>query len=343
MTTQSIQSLKIIKDGDYLTEQQMRSCMNDIMEGLWSDDDIATFLLGLAERGESVEEITGAAKVMRKKALAIKAPDGALDCCGTGGDCAGTYNISTAVALVCAACGIPMAKHGNRSASSKSGAADVLEALGVELSIPQNKIEEALDLFNYAFLMAPRHHSAMKYVMPVRKKLGVRTIFNILGPLANPAGTKYQLLGVFDKALVLPMAQVLDKLGTRSAWVVHGSDGLDEITTTGETYVAKLKGGKITEEILTPEDFGLKRAGLQDITGGSPQENAKALRGVLEGEQNAYRDIVLANSAAAIVVAGKEETLEDALWCAALALDNGTALKVLEDYAAFTKDNAESS
>jgi len=341
MTTPSTQNLNIIQGGDYLTEDQMRACMNDIMEGLWSNDDITAFLLGLAERGESVEEITGAAKVMREKALAIKAPEGALDCCGTGGDAKGTYNISTAVALVCAACDIPMAKHGNRSASSKSGAADVLEALGVELSIPKNKIEEALDLYNYAFLMAPRHHSAMKHVMPVRKKLGVRTIFNILGPLANPAGTKYQLLGVFDKEFVLPMAQVLDKLGTHSAWVVHGSDGLDEITTTGETYVAKLKDGKIKEDILTPEDFGLKRAALQDITGGTPEENAKALRGVLEGKPSAYRDIVLANAAAAIVVAGKEKTLEDAVWCAAHALDNGKALEVLEAYITFTKDNAE--
>jgi anthranilate phosphoribosyltransferase len=343
MLTLSIRNLKIIQEGGYLSEEQMRACMNDIMEGLWNDDDIATFLLGLAERGESVEEITGAAKVMREKALAIKAPDGALDCCGTGGDCAGTYNISTAVALVCAACGIPMAKHGNRSASSKSGAADVLEALGVELCVPQDKIEEALERFNYAFLMAPRHHSAMKHVMPVRKKLGVRTIFNILGPLANPAGTKYQLLGVFDNALILPMAQVLDKLGTYSAWVVHGSDGLDEITTTGETYVAKLKDGHISEEILTPEDFGLKRAELKDITGGSPEHNAKALRAVLSGDQNAYRGIVLANSAAAIVVAGREETLEDALWRAAHALDSGNALKVLENYAAFTKEYVEAT
>ena len=341
MTAQSTENLDIIKEGRFLTEDQMRVCMCEIMEGLWSDDDIAAFLLGLAERGETVEEITGAAKVMREKALAIIAPDGALDCCGTGGDCAGTYNISTAVALVCAACGIPVAKHGNRSASSKSGAADVLEALGVELAISKDNVEEALERFNYAFLMAPHHHSAMKHVMPVRKKLGVRTIFNILGPLANPAGTKYQLLGVFDKALVLPMAQVLDKLGTHSAWVVHGSDGLDEITTTGETYVAKLKDGKIIEDKLTPEDFGLCRSDPEEIKGGSPEENAQALRNVLKGQQNPYRDIVLANAAAAIMVAGKEETLEDAVWCAAQALDSGKALEILESYIAFTKENVE--
>ena len=341
MKTKSTQNLKIIQSGDYLTEEQMRACVSDIMEGRWSDDNIAAFLLGLAERGESVDEITGAARVMREKVLAIKAPVGAIDCCGTGGDGSSTYNISTAVALVCAACDIPMAKHGSRSASSKTGAADVLEALGVELSVSKEKTEEALERFNYAFMMAPNHHKAMKHVMPVRQKLGVRTIFNILGPLVNPAGTKYQLLGVFDKALALTMAQALNKLGTSRAWVVHGSDGLDEITTTGETYVAKIKDGQITEEILTPEDFGLKRASPQDLIGGSPQENANALRGVLKGEQGPYRDIVIANAAAAIIIAGKEETLEDAVWCAAHALDNGKALEVLENYIAFTKENAE--
>jgi len=341
MKTKSTQNLKIIQSGDYLTEEQMRACVSDIMEGRWSDDNIAAFLLGLAERGESVDEITGAARVMREKVLAIKAPVGAIDCCGTGGDGSSTYNISTAVALVCAACDIPMAKHGSRSASSKTGAADVLEALGVELSVSKEKTEEALERFNYAFMMAPNHHKAMKHVMPVRQKLGVRTIFNILGPLVNPAGTKYQLLGVFDKALALTMAQALNKLGTSRAWVVHGSDGLDEITTTGETYVAKIKDGQITEGILTPEDFGLKRASPQDLIGGSPQENANALRGVLKGEQGPYRDIVIANAAAAIIIAGKEETLEDAVWCAAHALDNGKALEVLENYIAFTKENAE--
>ncbi len=344
MTVESEQSeeiLKIIQSGNTLSEEQMQICMSEIMNGLWAEGDISALLLGLAGRGETVEEITGAAKVMRVKALSIKAPQGALDCCGTGGDCAGTYNISTAVALICAACGVPMAKHGNRSASSKSGAADVLEALGVELSVPKDKLEEALERFNYAFLMAPRHHSAMKHVMPVRKKLGVRTIFNILGPLANPAQTKFQLLGVFDKALVLPIAQVLDKLGAQSAWVVHGSDGLDEITTTGETYVAKLKDGKITEEILRPDDFGVKTSKPEDLIGGTPEHNAKAIREILSGVQNSYRDIVLANAAAALIVAGKEKTIEDGVWCAAHALDSGKALNILESYIAFTKENAE--
>lgn len=330
-------ALKLIKCGEFLSEEMMVFCMNDIMEGRWSEEDLLAFLSGLAKRGESVDEITGAAKVMREKALFINAPKGAVDCCGTGGDAKGTYNISTAVAFICAACGIPMAKHGNRSASSKSGAADVLEALGVELSLSRGDIEEALKRFNYAFLMAPNHHSAMKHVALVRKKLGTRTIFNILGPLANPADTKFQLLGVFDKTLLVPMAKVLDKLGTKSAWVVHGSDGLDEITTTGKTYVAKLKDGIITEDVLNPDDFGVKRASHEELIGGSPEDNAKALRFVLSGAQNAYRDIALANAAAVLVLTGEEKTLEDAMWRAAYAVDSGKALGVLEDYAVFTR------
>lgn len=328
-----------IQNGQSLSEADMTLCMQGIMEGKWSDDNISDFLLGLAKRGETVEEITGAAKVMREKALPINAPEGAVDCCGTGGDNSDTYNISTAVAILSAACGVPVAKHGSRSASSKSGAADVLEALGVDLSSSQASLEEALGLYNFAFLMAPNHHSAMKYVMPVRKSLGVRTIFNILGPLANPAKTKFQLLGVFDKALVLPIAQVLQKLGTQSAWVVHGSDGLDEITTTGETYVAKLNDGEITQEVLTPENFGLACANANDLKGGDPQENASALLSIFEGKKNAYRDIVLANTAAVLVISGKEKILSDAVKAAAVAIDNGNALKLLNDYSAFTKNN----
>ncbi|MFP4097829.1 MAG: anthranilate phosphoribosyltransferase [Alphaproteobacteria bacterium] len=342
MTNESMKYIEIVLGGETLSQDQMRHCMEEIMEGVWKDEALESFLRALAKRGETVEEITGAARVMRAKALPIKAPEGAIDCCGTGGDCSGTYNISTTVALVCAACGVPVAKHGNRSASSKSGAADVLEALGVDLSVSQEKLEEALKKFHYAFLMAPHHHSAMNHVMPVRKKMKTRTIFNILGPLANPANTQYQLLGVFDKALVLPIAQVLKNLGTRSAWVVHGSDGLDEITTTGKTYVARLKNSEITQSILTPSDFGIRRAAPEELKGGSPQENAAALRDVLDGAQNAYRDIVLANAASALVVAEKEETLEDALWHASHAIDSGKAMDLLESYIAFTKQNSQS-
>lgn len=337
----STESLRKIEDGGFLSEEEMIACMSEIMDGQWNDTEIASFLTGLSARGETVEEITGAAKVMREKALPINAPDGAVDCCGTGGDKSGTYNISTAVAIVAAACGVPVAKHGNRSASSKSGAADVLEALGINLDVPQDKLEEALAKFNFAFLMAPNHHKAMKYVMPVRKALGVRTIFNILGPLANPAKTKFQLLGVYDRALVVPMANVLKNLGTTSAWVVHGSDGLDEITTTGETYIAKLHNGQITEETLSPKDFGLEASNPDDLLGGIPEENAKALREILGGAHNAYRDIVVANTAAVLVISGQQSTLKGAADYAAQAIDSGDALNLLNDYAAYTQTYAD--
>ncbi len=328
--------LSKIQNGEHLSEEEMTTCMAQIMEGLWSNEQIAAFLMGLSMRGETVDEIVGAARVMRDKAMPINAPEGAVDCCGTGGDKSGTYNISTAVAIVVAACGVPVAKHGNRSASSKSGAADVLEELGINLNTPQKRLEEALKLFNFAFLMAPNHHSAMKHVMPVRKSLGIRTIFNILGPLANPAKTKFQLLGVYDKKIVLPMAQALEKLGTKNAWVVHGSDGLDEITVTGETYIAKLNDGTISEETITPEKFGLPIASQDELKGGTPQENAHALRDILGGAKNAYRDIVIANSSAVLVIFGKEKTIKDAVTTVSNVLDNGKALKLLEDYATYT-------
>ncbi len=327
-----------IQQGQYLSEQEMQQCISSIMEGNWQNEQISAFLMGLSMRSESVDEITGAARVMREKALPINAPEGAVDCCGTGGDGLGTYNISTAVAIVAAACGVPIAKHGNRSASAKSGAADVLEALGINLDVPQGKLEEALKLYNFAFLMATRHHAAMKYVVPVRKSLGVRTIFNLLGPLANPAKTKFQLLGVFDKDLVLTMAKSLQKLGAKSAWVVHGSDGLDEITTTGETYVAKIENGKITETILTPADFGLSASNPDDLLGGLPEENAKALLDILSGTKNAYRDIVTVNTAAVLMISGKESNLIQATQTAASIIDNGKALELLNQYKNFTQE-----
>ncbi len=331
-----IKTLSKIQNGEHLSEKEMISCMTQIMEGLWRNEQIAAFLMGLSVRGETVDEIVGAAKVMRDKAIHINAPEGAVDCCGTGGDKSGTYNVSTAVAIVLAACGIPVAKHGNRSASSKSGAADVLEELGVNLNTPQKKLEEALRLFNFAFLMAPNHHGAMKYVTPVRKLLGIRTIFNILGPLANPAKTKFQLLGVYDKKLILPMAQALEKLGTKNAWVVHGSDGLDEITVTGKTFIAKLNDGAITQETITPEEFGLPVSYKEELNGGTPQENAHALREVLCGKKNAYRNIVIANASAVLVISGKEKTIKNAVNTVSNVLDNGKALKLLEDYVTYT-------
>ncbi len=332
------QTLAKIQSGQSLSEKEMIDAISDIMEGRWSDEQIITFLTGLSKRGETIEEITGAAKVIREKALPIKAPKGAVDCCGTGGDKSGTYNISTAVAIVAAACGIPVAKHGNKSASSKSGAADVLEALKVNLDASQAKLEKALELYNFAFLMAPRHHAAMKYVMPARKAIAYRTIFNILGPLANPAKTKFQLLGVFDKKLVLPIAKTLQNLGTKSAWVVHGSDGLDEITTTGKTYVAKLENGEITETTLIPQDFGLSISNPQELIGGDPDINASALLEIMNGVKNAYRDIVIANAAAVLIIAGKETDLKTAASKAAQVLDNGSALNLLNQYKKFIQE-----
>ena len=329
-----------IQNGETLSEDQMIEAMNTIMGGNVSEAEMAAFLSGLAQRGETVEELTGAAKVMREKASGLKAPFGAVDCCGTGGDKSGTYNISTAVAIVSAACGVTVAKHGNRASTSKSGTADVLEALGVNLDVSIEKQEEALNTLHFAFLMAPKHHTAMKHVVSVRKKLGTRTIFNLLGPLANPAGTRYQLIGVFDKQWVRPMAETLKALGTKSAWVVHGEDGLDEITTTAKTYVATLDDeGNINEMTISPEDFGLEYDNPEDLIGGEAQENAAALRGLLEGEKCAYRNIVLANTAAVLMIRGEVETLQEGVKRAAEEIDSGQALQLLKDYIALSRED----
>ncbi len=331
------QILNNLRQGTVLTAEKMQSVMQEIMQGNANDTQIETFLTTLEKRGESVSEITGAATVMRDMAATIYAPDDALDCCGTGGDASGTFNISTAVAILSAACGVPVAKHGNRAASSKSGAADVLEALGVNLNLSHAQLENALQQFNFCFLMAPHHHKAMKHVMPVRKKIGTRTIFNLLGPLANPAGTKFQLIGVFAPEWVRPIADVLNNLGTTRAWVVHGRDGLDEITTTAETDIAILDNGKIIEKTISPSDFGLARANPNDLKGGNTEENANALRGVLNGHKNAYRDIVLANTSAVLNIHGKVNDLTKGVGLAAATIDNGKALDTLENYIKHTQ------
>lgn len=335
MTSLHNQIIKI-QEGSVLEQETMESIMTNIMHGDVSDDAVEALLIALAERGEAVSEITGAAKVLRDMASIIKAPDGALDCCGTGGDGSGTYNISTAVALVSAACGVPIAKHGNRAASSKSGAADVLEALGVNLDLNVAQLESALHEIGFCFLMAPHHHQAMKHVSHVRKKIGQetgeRTIFNLLGPLANPAGTKLQLIGVYDQKWVRPIAEVLKNLGTTRAWIVHGHDGLDEITTTTSTDIAILERGEISESTITPEDFGLNVANMEDLTGGDARENATALLNVLNGKPSAYRDIVLANTSAVLNISGQADDLKTGVQIAANAIDSGNALCVLEDY-----------
>lgn len=333
-------ALNKISQGSVLTQKEMETAMQNIMQGAANDTQIAELLTNLSERGEAVSEITGAARVMRDMATTIKAPINALDCCGTGGDGVGTYNISTAVALVSAACGVPVAKHGNRAASSKSGAADVLEALGVNLEASHAQLETALQKFNFCFLMAPHHHKAMKHVMPVRKALGFRTIFNLLGPLANPAGTKFQLIGVFDKKWLKPMAEVLHNLGTTRAWIVYGHDGLDEITTTDKTDIAVLDNGVITKKAITPEDFGLPRASINDLKGGDAQENTDAMLALLNGEPSAYRDIVLANTSAVLNINGKANDLKGGVTMAAQAIDSGKALEVLNNYITYTKSDS---
>jgi anthranilate phosphoribosyltransferase len=334
-------SISSLLDGQSLTEAQMTECMNAIMDVIIPEDDIAQFLVALSDKGESVDEITGAARVMRDKARRIKSPIDALDCCGTGGDASGTYNISTAVAIVTASCGVPVAKHGNRAASSKSGAADVLEALGVNLDATDDLLVRALNDLHFAFLMAPHHHASMRHVSAVRKKLGRRTIFNILGPLVNPAGAQYQLLGVFDQKWIVPMAETLKRLGTKRAWVVHGHSGLDEISLTGSTQCAEVSDKKeIREFTLTPDDFDLPSCTIEDLRGGDAQENAIALRAILEGKKGAYREMVLANTAAALVIYGAAPDLIAGVKMAANAIDQGLAYKTLNDYIVLTQNSS---
>ena len=320
-----------------LSEEEMMAAMTIIMDGKADEGEITAFLIELAERGESVSEITGAARVMREKAITLNAPENAIDCCGTGGDASGTYNISTAVAIVAASCGVPIAKHGGGASTSKSGSVDVLVELGVNIDVDIKKLEEAFSRFNFAFLAAPRHHSAMKNVREVRKKIGRRTVFNLLGPLANPSGTKFQLLGVYDAKWMRPMAEVLNRLGTVRAWVVHGSDRLDEITVTGETSVVILDEGKITEAVLSPADFGLAVRKAEELKGGDAKVNAAAMREILQGAKNAYRDIVLANAAAVLVIHGRAKDLKQGVNMAAEAIDSGKAMQTLNGYAEFTQ------
>ncbi|MBW7849028.1 MAG: anthranilate phosphoribosyltransferase [Rhodospirillales bacterium] len=338
MTTASVMKSLIarVAAGERLSEADAEAAFEIIMSGDATPAQIGGFLVGLRVRGETVEEITGAARIMRAKAAHIEAPPGAIDTCGTGGDAAGTFNISTAAALVVAACGVPVAKHGNRALSSKSGSADVLAALGVKVDCEMELVREALWENNIGFLMAPRHHSAMRHVAGPRVELATRTIFNLLGPLANPAGTTRQLVGVFSGDWLRPMAEVLGRLGSERAWVVHGSDGLDELTITGPSQVAEWHQGQVRTFTVTPEDFGLARADPAALKGGEAAANATALRRVLEGATGAYRDIVLLNAAGALVVAGKAESLPEGMVLAARAIDGGAARDTLDRLVAIT-------
>src|SRR5712672_3585885 len=289
--------------GRHLSEGEAALAFDRMMSGDATPAQMGGFLMALRVRGETVEEITGAARSMRAKALRIDAPPGAIDTVGTGGDGAGTFNISTAASLVVAGCGVPVAKHGNRAFSSKSGAADVLAALGVNIDCDMAIVRRCLWEIGICFLMAPRHHSATRHVGPTRVELGTRTIFNLLGPLSNPAGTRRQLVGVFAPEWVVPMAEVLGRLGAEHAWVVHGS-GIDELTTAGTTTVAEFKDGKVVEFEVEPEDAGIRRATIEQLKGGEPAHNAALMRDLLGGAHGPLRDIVLLNSGAALIVAG---------------------------------------
>ena len=322
------QHIAKIANRDPLTVGEAREAFDIIMSGDASPSQIGGFLMGLRVRGETVAEISGAVSTMRAKMLAVHAPDDAIDIVGTGGDASGSYNVSTLAALVVAATGLPVAKHGNRALSSKSGAADTLAALGVNIEAGPETIAACIREAGVGFMFAPAHHSAMRHVGPTRVELGTRTIFNLLGPLSNPAGVDRQLIGVFAPEWVEPLAEVLKELGSTSAWVVHG-DGLDEMTTTGATKVAQLRDGRITTFEVSPEDAGLERVEFARLRGGDARRNAEALQAVIGGEKNAYRDIALLNAAGALVMAGAASDLSDGVAKAAEAIDNGSTSKVL--------------
>ncbi|KRB20047.1 MULTISPECIES: anthranilate phosphoribosyltransferase [Mesorhizobium] len=318
-----------VAGGNALSFEEAREAFDIIMSGDATPGQIGGFLMALRVRGETVSEISGAVATMRAKMLRVEAPAGAIDIVGTGGDNSHSVNISTASAFVIAGSGVPVAKHGNRGLSSLTGAADVLIALGLKIDISPETIGGCIRETGLGFMFAPAHHPAMKHVGPTRVELGTRTIFNLLGPLSNPAGVVRQMVGVFLPEWILPIAETLKALGTEHAWVVHG-DGYDEITTTGETQVAELIGGEIRSFTLTPEEFGLKRHTKDELRGGDAAYNAKALRDMLGGAAGAYRDTVLMNAGAGLVIAGKATTLGDGIALAAQAIDSGRALQVLD-------------
>ena len=315
---------------------EMEKAMEIIMEGGATDSQLAGFLVGLSMKGETIEEITAAARVMRNKAISIKSDRVLIDSCGTGGDCKGTFNISTTVALLMAAAGLSVAKHGNRSVSSKSGSADLLEALGININLSPQQVEYCLNEIGFAFLFAPYFHKAMKYAARPRRELGLRTIFNILGPLTNPAGTRYQILGVYQPDLVYPIAAVLKNLGIDSAMVVHGAGGIDEFSLAGENKVAYLRNGQIEEFYISPEEVGLQRADLKELIGGTAEKNREITLAILKGERGAKRDVVLFNAAAAFLVSGLVDSWAQGIELAAEMIDSGRTLKKLEEMIEFT-------
>ncbi|HIN92320.1 MAG TPA: anthranilate phosphoribosyltransferase [Alphaproteobacteria bacterium] len=326
--------------GASLSKTEAKTAFEIVMSGEATPSQIGALLMGMRVRGETVDEIAGAAIAMRDKAITIDAPPNAIDTAGTGGDGIGTLNISTCAALVAAGCGVPVAKHGNRAISSKSGSADVLKTLGVNIEASMELIRESLWSIGIGFFMAPRHHGAMRHVAPTRIELGTRTIFNLLGPLSNPAGTTRQLVGVFDSHWCVPLAEVLGSLGSSHVWVVHGTDGMDELTTTGPSLVAAFKDGSVTTFEVTPEDANVPRSRIEDLIGGDPEFNAREIRELLDGKPGPYRDIVVMNTAAALVVAGKANSLSDGASQAVHAIVSGKASSTLSKLIEITNREA---
>jgi anthranilate phosphoribosyltransferase len=334
-----------------LTREQARELMSAILAGKATDAQIGALLVALHMKGETVEEIVGFAEAIRAAAASLNIRDSALDVsgterdalvdtCGTGGDASNTFNISTATSFVVAGAGVRVAKHGNRSVSSNCGSADVMEALGININLPSAEVAACLERVGIAFLFAPAMHSAMKYVQPARRELRLRTVFNLLGPLTNPAHASAQVVGVYSKALVEKLAHALNLLGLRRALVVHGSDGLDEITISGPTYVSEVRNREVTSYEVTPEQFGLEPAPLETIAGGDAQENAAMIRAVLQGEKSPKRDVVLLNAAAGLVAAARADSIADGLPLAKQSLDSRAALRKLEALVEFSKSQA---
>ncbi|AWN47319.1 anthranilate phosphoribosyltransferase [Methylobacterium terrae] len=319
-----------VATGAALTREEARRAFDHLLSGEVTHAQAGAFLMALRVRGEAVDEIAGAAGALRERMTRVAAPEGAIDIVGTGGDHSGSYNVSTLAAIVTAACGVPVAKHGNRAASSRSGAADVLAALGVGIGLTPEHLARCLSEAGLCFMFAQSHHASMRHVAPVRVEIGTRTLFNVLGPLCNPAGVPGQLLGVYAPSLAEPMTRVLSELGSRRVWTVHGSDGLDEITTTGPTAVVALEDGAIRRFTIDPRELGLRLSQPEELRGGDPEHNAAALREVLDGARTPYRDIGVLNAAAALMVAGRVDSLQDGVARAAQAIDTGAARAVLE-------------
>ncbi len=332
------QIIALVAEGERLSVERTHRAFDIMMSGDATPSQMGALLMALRLRGETVDELTGGVMTMREKMTRIESPAAAIDVVGTGGDRSGTYNVSTAAAIVVAGCGVPVAKHGNRAASSKSGAADVLSSLGVDIVCDFSLTKRALWEAGMCFMFAQRHHGAMRHVGGTRVEMGTRTIFNMLGPLSNPAGVDKHLVGVFAREWVEPFARVLRNLGSRHVWVVHGNDGLDEITTTGSTFVAELKDGEVATFEVTPEDAGLPRSDGESLKGGDAESNARAIKALLDGREGAFRDIVLLNAAGALIASEKVDNLEDGAILAADSIDSGKARAVLDGLIAITNE-----